>query len=115
MVGDGFRRYFLALPSFGERKTAKTRGVETTSKKRHNELVGIDLLGPLRILFVIVLLVVLFGPAMKLLEFLFRKKGRTLEANDPKADSTFWWIFLGGIALTYFVAIAGRSLGFWGQ
>lgn len=76
---------------------------------------GMDLLGPFRLLFVIVLLIILFFPAMKLLEYLFRKRGRTLQSNDPKANSTFWWVFLGGIALTYFVAIVGRSLGFWGQ
>jgi len=76
---------------------------------------GIDLLGPFRLLFVLVLLVLIFGPAMKLIEYAFRKKGRTLDASDPKGNATFWWVFLGGIALTYFVAIVGRALGLWGE
>jgi hypothetical protein len=76
---------------------------------------GIDLLGPFRILFVIILLVVIFGPGLKLVEYLFRKNGRTLDAGDPKANSTFWWILIGGVGLTFFVAIAGRALGLWGE
>ncbi len=71
----------------------------------------IDLLGPFRILFKVVLLIVVFGPAMKLIEYAFRKKGRTLDATDPKGNATFWWVFLGGIALTYVVAIVGHALG----
>ena len=65
---------------------------------------GIDLLGPFRLLFLLVLLVVVFGPAMKLIEYAFRKKGRTLDATDPKGNATFWWVFLGGIVLTYLIA-----------
>ena len=65
---------------------------------------GIDLLGPFRLLFLLVLLVVVFGPAMKLIEYALRKKGRTLDATDPKGNATFWWVFLGGIALTYLIA-----------
>ena len=65
---------------------------------------GIDLLGPFRLLFLLVLLVVVFGPAMKLIEYAFRKKGRTLDATDPKGNATCWWVFRGGIALTYLIA-----------
>jgi hypothetical protein len=76
---------------------------------------GIDLAGPLRLLLLVVLLVVIFGPGMKLIEYAFRKKGRTLDASDPKGNATFAWVFFGGIALTFFVAIVGRSLGLWGE
>ena len=76
---------------------------------------GIDLLGPFRILFVIVLLVVIFGPGIKLVEYLFRKNGRTLDGGDPKGDATFWWVLILGVGLTFFVAIAGNALGLWGE
>jgi hypothetical protein len=76
---------------------------------------GIDLLAPFRLLLILVLFIVVFGPAMKLIEYAFRRKGRTLDAGDPKGDSTFRWVFLGGIALTFFVAIIGRSFGLWGE
>jgi hypothetical protein len=76
---------------------------------------GLDLLGPLRILLVLVLLVVLFGPGIKLVEYVFRKNGRTLDAGDPKGDATFWWVTILGISLTFFVAYAGRGLGLWGN
>ena len=76
---------------------------------------GMDLAGPLRVLFILVLFIVLFYPGMKLIEYAFRKKGRTLDASDPKGNSTFLWVFFGGIALTFFVASVGRSLGLWGE
>ncbi len=76
---------------------------------------GLDLLGPFRILFVLVLLVVLFGPGIKLVEYIFRKNGRTLDGDDPKGDATFWWVTILGIALTFFVAYTGRALGLWGE
>jgi hypothetical protein len=52
---------------------------------------------------------------MKLIEYFFRKNGRTLDAQDPKSDATFYWVFFGGIALTFAVALAGRALGLWGE
>jgi hypothetical protein len=76
---------------------------------------GIDLLGPFRLLLLFVGFIVIFGPAMKLIEWAFRKKGRTLDAGDPKGNATFGWVFIGGIALTFFVAYAGRALGLWGE
>jgi hypothetical protein len=48
-------------------------------------------------------------------EYIFRKNGRTLDGGDPKGDATFWWVTILGIALTFFVAYAGRALGFWGE
>lgn len=73
---------------------------------------GLDLLGPFRILLVLVLLIVLFGPGIKLVEYIFRKNGRTLDGGDPKGDATFWWVTILGSALTLY---AGRALGFWGE
>ena len=76
---------------------------------------GINLQGPVVLVFIVILLAVFFLPGMKLIEYIFRKNGRTLDAGDPKGDSTFLWVFFGGIALTFIVAILGRALNLWGH
>jgi hypothetical protein len=71
---------------------------------------GIDLLGPLRLAFVIILMVVIFGPAIWLINKAMEKSGA-----DTNKNSTTVWTLILGIFLTFVVALFGRGQGWWGQ
>jgi len=76
---------------------------------------GLNLMGPVVLVFIAILAVIGFGPGMKLIEYIFKKNGRTLNVDDPKGDATFRWVFFGGIALTFAVALIGRAMKLWGN
>lgn len=71
---------------------------------------GMDLAGPLRVLLLIVLLLVIFGPAIWLVNKTLEKSGA-----DVNKDSTTIWSIVLGVSLMFLIALFGRSQGWWGE
>ena len=71
---------------------------------------GIDLAGPVRLAVVLILFVVIFGPAIWLVSKIFQKSG-----VDTNKDSTTVWTLILGVGLTFLVALIGKGQGWWGK
>ena len=71
---------------------------------------GIDLLGPIRLAFVIVLIIIFFGPAIWLINKAMEKSG-----VDTNRNSTTVWTLILGVSLTFVLALIGRGQGWWGE
>ena len=71
---------------------------------------GLDLLGPLRIVFVLVIAFIVLGPGMWIASKLVKKTGA-----DPNKDSTTVITILLGVLITALVGMIGRGQGWWGK